>query len=211
MGRRAERLEETAEGIDGISTFPGDVSVADDVRAAIGAVIERHGGLDAVFHAAGIARRNEKLEETPEAQWRSDMAVNLDGAYHVCHFAIPPLRETRGAIVLVASQLSHVAAPGYASYATAKTGVLGLVRGLALDLGPSGVRVNALSPGVIDTDFAYVDRDFDAVRDQIATLIPLRRVGQVEDLTGAAVFLASDESSWMTGQSLVVDGGWTAQ
>ena len=129
MGRRAERLEETAEGIDGISTFPGDVSVADDVRAAIGAVIERHGGLDAVFHAAGIARRNEKLEETPEAQWRSDMAVNLDGAYHVCHFAIPPLRETRGAIVLVASQLSHVAAPGYASYAAAKTGVLGLVRG----------------------------------------------------------------------------------
>jgi len=113
--------------------------------------------------------------------------------------------------VLVASQLAHVGSAGYATYAATKGGVLGLTRALAVDLGPQGVRVNALSPGVVETDMAYVGRDFAAMRDQVAASLPLRRVGKPEDMTGPAVFLASDDASWMTGHSLVVDGGWTAQ
>jgi NAD(P)-dependent dehydrogenase (short-subunit alcohol dehydrogenase family) len=211
MGRRADRLEEAAAECDAISAEPGDVSVADDARRVVEAIVERHGGLDVLFHAAGVIRRNERLEETTDDEWNHDMGINVDGAFNVCRFAIPHLEQSRGAIVLVASQLAHVAAAGYATYAVGKGAVLALARSLAIDLGPRGVRVNALSPGIVDTDFAYVGRDFGAVRDQIAASLPLRRVGTAEDMVGPAVFLASDESGWMTGQSLVVDGGFTAQ
>jgi meso-butanediol dehydrogenase / (S,S)-butanediol dehydrogenase / diacetyl reductase len=211
MGRRADRLEEAAAESDAISAEPGDVSVADDARRVVEAIVERHGGLDVLFHAAGVIRRNERLEETTDDEWNHDMGINVGGAFNVCRFAIPHLEHSRGAIVLVASQLAHVAAAGYATYAVGKGAVLALARSLAIDLGPRGVRVNALSPGIVDTDFAYVGRDFGAVRDQIAASLPLRRVGTAEDMVGPAVFLASDESGWMTGQSLVVDGGFTAQ
>jgi NAD(P)-dependent dehydrogenase (short-subunit alcohol dehydrogenase family) len=211
VGRRADRLEEAAAESDAISAEPGDVSVADDARRVVEAIVERHGGLDVLFHAAGVIRRNERLEETTDDEWNHDMGINVGGAFNVCRFAIPHLEQSRGAIVLVASQLAHVAAAGYATYAVGKGAVLALARSLAIDLGPRGVRVNALSPGIVDTDFAYVGRDFGAVRDQIAASLPLRRVGTAEDMVGPAVFLASDESGWMTGQSLVVDGGFTAQ
>jgi NAD(P)-dependent dehydrogenase (short-subunit alcohol dehydrogenase family) len=211
MGRRADLLEEAAAGSESITAAPGDVSVANDARRVVEAVVVRHGGLDVLFHAAGVIRRNEQLEKTTDDEWNHDMGINVDGAFNVCRFAIPHLERSRGAIVLVASQLAHVAAPGYATYAVGKGAVLALARSLAIDLGPRGVRVNALSPGIVDTDFAYIGRDFDAVRDQIGASLPLRRVGTTEDMVGPAVFLASDESGWMTGQSLVVDGGSTAQ
>ncbi len=114
-------------------------------------------------------------------------------------------------IVLVASQLAHVGSPGYATYCATKGGVLAFMRALAVDLGPRGVRVNALTPGVVETEMAYVGRDFAAMRDRVAAGLPLRRVGRAEDMAGPAVFLASDDSAWMTGHSLVVDGGFTAQ
>ena len=210
-GRRREPLEETGSGIEAITAVTGDASVASDARRMVDAVVERHGGLDVLFHAAGVLRRNERLWETSEAEWNGDLAINLTGAYQACRFAIPRLRETGGTIVLVASQLAHISAPGYATYAATKGGVLGLMRSLAVDLGPEGMRVNALSPGVVETEMAYIGRDFAALRDQVAETIPLRRVGQPEDMAGPAVFLASDESGWMTGHSLVVDGGFTAQ
>jgi 3-oxoacyl-[acyl-carrier protein] reductase len=210
-GRREDALAETAEGSDAVWACCGDVSIADDARRMVAEVVERHGGLDVVFHAAGVLRRNERLEETDEAAWRFDVDVNLTGAYNVCRAAIPELRKTKGTLILVASQLAHISSPGYATYAATKTGVLGLVRSLALDLGPEGIRVNALSPGVIETDMAYIGRDFAAMRDTVAAGIPLRRVGTPEDMAGPAVFLASDDAAWMTGQSLVVDGGFTAQ
>ena len=210
-GRRARRLEETAAGNDAISVLAGDAGDPADAQAMIEAVVERHGGVDVLFHAAGTLRRNEVLVETTEEEWDADVATNLTSVFLLCRVAIPHLLESRGSIVLVASQLAHVGSPGYATYAATKGGVLAFVRALATDLGPAGVRVNALSPGIVDTEMAYVGRDFAAIREQIAAALPLRRVGTPEDMTGPAVFLASDESDWMTGQSLVVDGGWTAQ
>ena len=210
-GRRAEKLQETAAGAENVTIQAGDVGNAADARALVEAVVSRHGGLDVLFHGAGVLRRNEVLTETSEDEWRHDLDANLTSAFQLCRAAIPDLVEARGTIVLVASQLAHVGSAGYATYAATKGGVLGLTRALAVDLGPQGVRVNALSPGVVETDMAYVGRDFAAMRDQVAAGLPLRRVGTPEDMTGPAVFLASDEASWMTGHSLVVDGGWTAQ
>jgi NAD(P)-dependent dehydrogenase (short-subunit alcohol dehydrogenase family) len=137
--------------------------------------------------------------------------VNLTGTYHLCRFAIPHLRATRGTLILVGSQLAHISSRGYATYSATKHATLGLVRSLAIDLGPDGIRVNALSPGVTETDMAYIGRDFAAMRDQVAQTIPLRRVGTPEDMAGPAVFLASDDAAWITGHSLVVDGGFTVQ
>jgi NAD(P)-dependent dehydrogenase (short-subunit alcohol dehydrogenase family) len=210
-GRRPEPLEETAAGSENITTFPGDVASAHDAEAMVGAVVERHGGLDVVFHSASVLRRNERLEETDEETWRQDVEINLTGTYHICRFAIPPLRASRGTLILVASQLAHISSRGYATYSATKHGVLGLVRSLALDLGPDGVRVNAISPGVTETDMAYIGRDFAAMREDVAERIPLRRVGSPEDMAGPAAFLASDDAAWITGHSLVVDGGFTVQ
>jgi NAD(P)-dependent dehydrogenase (short-subunit alcohol dehydrogenase family) len=210
-GRRGDRLEETAAGVDAITVCPGDVCAEDDARRMIDAVVARHGRLDVVFHAAGVLRRNERLEETDLATWERDVAINLTGAYLVSRLSIPHLRASRGTLILVASQLAHISSRGYPTYSATKHGVLGLARSLALDLGPDGVRVNALSPGVTETDMAYVGRDFAAMRDQVAETIPLRRVGVPEDMTGPAVFLAGEDSAWMTGQALIVDGGFTAQ
>ena len=210
-GRRSERLDETASGFDSITTCPGDVSAEKDVQRMVDTVVERHGGLDVVFHAAGVLRRHEKLEETDLATWEHDVAINFTGTYLVSRLSIPHLRLSRGTLVLVASQLAHISSRGYPTYSATKHAVIGLVRSLALDLGPDGVRVNALSPGVTETDMAYIGRDFAAMRDQVAETIPLRRVGVPEDMAGPAVFLASEDSAWMTGQALIVDGGFTTQ
>lgn len=210
-GRREAALDEVAALAEGITTFAGDLTKPETARGLVQHTIDALGGVDVLFHGAGVLRRNENLGETTDAEWGNDIATNLTGAFHVVRAAIPALRVSRGVVILVASQLAHIAAPGYATYCATKGGILSLTRALALDLGPEGVRVNALSPGVVETEMAYIGRDFAAIRDQVESTIPLRRVGQPEDMAGPAVFLASDDSRWMTGQSLVIDGGYTAQ
>jgi NAD(P)-dependent dehydrogenase (short-subunit alcohol dehydrogenase family) len=210
-GRRGNLLEDVAAEHPAVVPHAADLSDADAACGLVERAAAELGGIDVLFHAAGVLRRNERLAETTDEEWEHDLAVNLTGAFHVVRPAIPHLVEAGGSLILVASQLAHIAVPGYATYCAAKGGVLAMMRALAVDLGPSGVRVNALSPGVVETDMAYVGRDFAAMRDQVAAGIPLRRVGQPEDMTGPALFLACDDSAWMTGHSLVVDGGFTAQ
>ncbi len=210
-GRRREPLDDVAALHESIDAIAGDVGDPATARELVGHTVASLGGVDVLFHGAGVLRRNERVSETTDDEWARDVATNLTGAFNVVRAAIPELKKTRGVVILVASQLAHVAAPGYATYCATKGGVLALTRALALDLAPDGVRVNALSPGVVETDMAYVGRDFAAARDQVEATIPLGRVGQPDDMTGPAVLLASDDSNWMTGQSLVVDGGYTAQ
>ena len=166
------------------------------------------------FHTAVCTvRRKEDPRETTDDQWAHMLQVNLDASFRLARACLRVMAPRRsGSIVLVGSQLAHVAAPGYASYCASKGGTEALVRALAVDFGPSGIRVNSLTPGVVHTPLAYVDRpDFEDLIEATAARIPLRRIGQPEDMTGPAVFLLSDDSSWMTGQSLVVDGGYTIQ
>lgn len=187
----------------------GQVAAADECVAA---ALSAFGRLDGVVHSAGIIRRQEDLRDTTDEQWARMMNVNLDASFRLARACLRAMVPHGGSIVLIGSQLAQVAAPGYASYCASKGAVESLVRALAVDFGPSGVRVNALAPGVVATPLAYVDRpDFDGQVDAIAARLPLRRIGQPDDMTGPAVFLLSDDSAWMTGQSLVVDGGYTAQ
>ena len=212
-GRNEDRLDELCRESASVTAFPADLAIAGAADACVAAAVSSYGQLDGMLHAAGIVRRQEDMRETTDDQWARMMTVNLDASFWLARACLRVMAPRRsGSIVLVGSQLAHVAAPGYASYCASKGGTEALVRALAVDFGPSGIRVNSLTPGVVQTPLAYVDRpDFDDQVEAIAARIPLRRIGQPEDMAGPAVFLLSDESSWMTGQSLVVDGGYTIQ
>jgi 3-oxoacyl-[acyl-carrier protein] reductase len=212
-GRDEARLAELCQQAGSIAAHPADLAVPATAGECVAAAIDKFGQLDGLLHAAGIVRRKEDLRDTTDEQWARMIGINLDASFRLAGACLRVMEPRKtGSIVLVGSQLAHVAAPGYASYCASKGGVEALVRALAVDAGPSGIRVNSLTPGVVRTPLAYVDRpDFDDQAEAIAARIPLRRIGQPEDMTGPAVFLLSDDSSWMTGQSLVVDGGFTIQ
>src|SRR6516162_4480737 len=212
-GRDEARLAELAQEYTSIAVHPADLTEADAADGCAAVAVGRFGRLDGLAHAAGIVRRGEDIRNTTDQQWSLMRNINLDATFRLARACLREMVPQRsGSVVLVGSQLAQVGAPGYASYCAVKGGVEALVRALAVDFGPSGIRVNSLTPGLVQTPLAYVDRpDFDDQIETIAGRLPLRRIGQPGDMAGPAVFLLSDDSAWMTGQSLVVDGGYTAQ
>jgi NAD(P)-dependent dehydrogenase (short-subunit alcohol dehydrogenase family) len=215
VGRDEERLAATvAHAPDLITPCIADLTEAGAGEACVRAALDAHGGrLDGLVHAAGTVLRNEDPAATTDETFDRIIDENLGAAFRLVRAALPALAEAGdAAIVLCGSQLAHIGIAGYASYSAAKGGVTALSRALAVQVGPQGVRVNVLAPGVVKTPMAYVDReDFDEREATIAGMHPLRRIGQPEDMAGPAVFLLSADSAWMTGQVLHVDGGWTAQ
>jgi len=212
-GRDEARLAELAREYSSIAVRPADLTDAAAADGCAAAAVGRFGRLDGLVHSAGIVRRGEDIRNTTDEQWALMRDINLDATFRLARACLREMvPQHSGSVVLVGSQLAHVGAPGYASYCAVKGGVEALVRALAIDFGPSGIRVNSLTPGLVQTPLAYVDRpDFDDRIEAAAAGLPLRRIGQPEDMTGPAVFLLSDDSAWMTGQSLVVDGGYTIQ
>jgi NAD(P)-dependent dehydrogenase (short-subunit alcohol dehydrogenase family) len=212
-GRDEARLAELSGEHEAIAIHTADLAAKGSADACVGIAVSLFGRLDGVVHAAGIVRRGEDIRETADDEWSMMRDVNLDAAFRISRACLRQMvPQGSGSLVLISSQLAHVAAPGYVSYCTAKGGVEALVRALAVDFGPAGIRVNALAPGVVHTPLSYVDRpDFDDQIEAIAARLPLRRIGQPADMAGPAVFLLSDDSAWMTGQSLIVDGGYTIQ
>jgi NAD(P)-dependent dehydrogenase (short-subunit alcohol dehydrogenase family) len=211
-GRDTERLAELAASSELISSYAADLTDPAAADECVAAALRAFGRIDGLVHSAGIVRRQEDIRETTDEEWSAMMAANLDSAFRLVRACLREVGPGGASIVLVGSQLAHVGSPGYASYCASKGGVEALVRALAVDFGPAGVRVNSLTPGVVATPLAYVDRpNFDDQVDAIAARIPLRRIGQPGDLAGPAAFLLSDDSAWMTGQSLIIDGGFTIQ
>jgi NAD(P)-dependent dehydrogenase (short-subunit alcohol dehydrogenase family) len=195
------------------------VDVADD--AAVQGLFERtlahYGRLDVLVSNAGIGGRS--LGDGPihlctPAAWDQVMAVNLRGTFLACKYALPHLFERGGSIVTVASVLGLVGTQGLFdthAYATSKAGIIGLTRTIAAHYARQRVRANTIAPGLIDTRMAARTKADPAVAEQVAFWQPLGVVGQPLDVAAAAVFLASDESAFITGAVLPVDGGWTAQ
>lgn len=214
-GRREEALRELAgESTSGaIHVHVADLTARGAPEAAIDAAVSGVGRLDGVVHAAGTVRRGEDIRTTGDEELRAFLDENLGVTLRVARAALAAMTAASGgSLVLVGSQLAHIGAAGYPAYTAAKGGVTALSRALAVDAGPSGVRVNVLAPGVVRTPLAYVNRpDFDDQVEEIAARHPLRRIGTPEDMGGPAVFLLSEDSAWMTGQTLIVDGGYTAQ
>jgi len=188
-----------------------DVTSEQQAVDLVGAVVERWGRVDILFNAAG-ARAVFPSETLEPAQWRSVLAVNLTGSF-LCSQAVYPVMQAAGygKIIMVGSVQAHAGAPFRAAYVASKTGLVGLTRALGVEWARAGINVNLLSPGYFATDIVL--RQIEIGQLDLAAIerrTPLGRIGQMEDLTGPAVFLASNESDFMCGQTLIIDGGWLA-
>ncbi|MDS0284583.1 SDR family oxidoreductase [Haloarcula onubensis] len=185
-----------------------DVSVVDDIAEAVATATETFGGLDVMVNNAGVFRANQPIESVEPEDYDWLMDINLRGVYFGSKLAAEAMRGNGGSVVNLSSIAGLVGYPGASAYCASKGGITNLTRALALELGPEGVRVNAINPGVIETAMTTEDTH---VAGEMDEQIPLRRDGQPEDVADAALFLASDESAYVTGHNLVVDGGYTAQ
>lgn len=215
VGRRADRIEALAASCPGVVAFPGDV--ADDAACArmVDAALDRFGRLDILINNAGLSDAPVRAEEEDPARFRAVIEVNLNACFVLSALAARPmLAAGRGSIINIASVHGQVGSSpnNQLAYVASKHGLVGLTRDLGLQWAKGGVRVNALSPGYFETELtAPMFQGDESGLGWITRNTPMRRAGQVPELDGALLFLASDASSYMTGQTLVIDGGWTAR
>lgn len=190
-----------------------DISTAAGAAIAINESVRLGGRLDLLVNCAGrqIIKRLEEL--TPE-DWDTVLDVNLKGAYLCSRAAMPHLAETHGAIVNICSVHARGTVEGFTSYAASKAGIVGLTRAMAIECAPKGVRVNALSPGTIDTpllqDYFNSRPDPALARTDFLKFHPIGRFGTPRDIAEAVAFLGSSQAGFITGTEIVVDGGMTA-
>jgi NAD(P)-dependent dehydrogenase (short-subunit alcohol dehydrogenase family) len=215
-GRSRETCEATAKEIAdatgrSVRAFEADVTSADAVATLAADVTAACGAIDILVNNAGTNIRGS-IDKLSEQDWDTVVDTNLKGPF-LCSRAIGPQMVARGwgRVINLASIMSVVALPGRAPYASSKAGVLGLTRVLALEWAGTGVTCNAICPGPFATDMNRQLLNDPVAYQQFVNQIPLGRWGELDELAGAAVFLASDASSFVTGTSLFVDGGWTAR
>ena len=216
-GRRLPPLKAVAAETGGLAVA-GDAASGEHVRGAIAAAESRFGGLDVLVANAG-GEGGGAAGEVEDAVWEAGLRTNLTSAFVCAREALPALTARRGSIVVVSSIAALAAGPAMSGYATAKTALLGLVRSLAVDYGPSGVRVNAVCPGWVRTPMA--DAEMDALgaargldRERAYALasrdVPLRRPAEPGEVAAVCAFLASTDASYVSGSVVVVDGGTSA-
>lgn len=204
----SEPTDELARGEHGVAAKFVETDVSDPraVDAMIKAAVDAFDGIDVLVNNAGIYVPGTSQEITLE-EWERVRSVNLDGAFYAARAAVPHLRQSTGSLLNVASVHAFQGGGG-PPYATAKAGLVNLTRDLAVELGPDGVTVNAICPGFVETAIQdyLTEADIDAAREQ--TLMP--RFGTPADVGALAVFLASDEASFIHGEAIAIDGGWSA-
>jgi NAD(P)-dependent dehydrogenase (short-subunit alcohol dehydrogenase family) len=212
--RRKEQVDKTAGEIEarGRKTLrqPSDVSDRGTLETLLAAVLERFGKVDILVNCAGTIKRTPTLD-MPEVEWTNILNTNLTGTLRACQvFGRHMLERGYGRIVNIASLNSFVALSEVAAYAASKAGVASLTRSLAVEWSKKGVTVNAVAPGVFRTDLNAQLLDSTPRGQELLMRTPMGRFGKTEELIGATVYLASDAASFVTGQILVVDGGFLA-
>ena len=211
VARRVAELDRVQDAIraSGGSAEARALDITD--LAAMAAVVAAHGPFDVMVNSAGLARHSPALDTTPE-DYDAAMALNLRAAYFLTREVARGLIAARkpGSLINVSSQMGHVGGPDRAVYSANKHALEGMTKSMALEWAPHGIRVNTLCPTFIRTPLAEQTLKDPARRAWILSKIKLGRVGEIEDLMGPVVFLASDASAMMTGTHLIVDGGWTA-
>ena len=195
----------------------GDVSVSADVRRALQVAKDTFGGLDILYNNAGIgysATRRFGIEMSDivsctEDDWRRILDINLGGVFLFCKYGVPMLIERGGGVILNTASIAALrGAPDAHAYTATKGAIVALTRAIAVTYGPSGVRANAICPGVIDTEMIHETLiKPDEIRAALARKTPLGRIGTAEDIAEVALFLVSDASRFVTGEAFAVDGG----
>jgi 3-oxoacyl-[acyl-carrier protein] reductase len=213
---RAE--DDTVDTVDAIRAAGGtaigldcDVSVAEQVDTAVNAAVEHLGGLDILVNNAGITRDNLLFKMT-EDDWDAVLGVHLRGAFLCSKAAQAHMTATRWGKIVNLSSTSALGNRGQANYSAAKAGIQGFTRTLAIELGPFNINVNAIAPGFVasamtDATAERMGIAVDQFRDTVAAATPLRRIGVPDDIANVVAFLVSDDASYVTGQTLYVDGG----
>lgn len=190
-----------------------DVSKEADIKQAVAAGVEKFGKLDILYANAGALwkDRDRSVIETTEENWDTVQAINLKGAFFLTKHGIPVLQKNGGGSIILIGSISALAGFELAqdSYTCAKGALISLTKSLAVQFGPDNIRTNIIHPGMIDTPLQapYLD---DSAKQRIAGCIPVRRIGVARDIANAALYFASDESSFCNGAELVVDGGFYA-
>src|SRR5581483_5684668 len=211
VDRDAEPAAETVSAIAAAggtaSAFQADVSVAAQVEAAVAAAVERYGRIDVLCCNAGIFPA-ATLDRMTEAEWDRVLTVNLKSVFLAVRACLPRMREQRSGRIVITSSITgpRVAIPGLTHYAASKAGINGFIRAAALELAPHGITINGVEPGSVRTPgFMSLNNEADA--EATAQAIPLKKLAEPEDIGYAMLFLASDEARYITGQTIVVDGG----
>jgi NAD(P)-dependent dehydrogenase (short-subunit alcohol dehydrogenase family) len=213
-GRRQEQVDETATEIERLGRHTlrlySDVRNRASLEELLAASLQRFGKVDILINCAGIIKRMPTLT-MPEAEWADILNTNLTGTLRACQiFGKHMLERGYGRIVNIASLNSFVALTEVAAYAASKSGVVSLTRSLAVEWSKKGVAVNAIAPGVFRTALNADLLDNTARGQELLMRTPMGRFGRAEDLVGAAVYLSSDAASFVTGETLVIDGGFLA-
>jgi NAD(P)-dependent dehydrogenase (short-subunit alcohol dehydrogenase family) len=215
----SRNLEESQRVADAIATETGrqtqamrvDVTVREDVERMVELTVSTFGRIDILVNNAGINIR-KPLQELTDDEWGRILEINLTGPMLCSRAAGKVMIEQRsGSIINLSSILGYVSIPMRAAYSASKAGIIGLTRTLALEWAPYNVRVNALCPGPFETPMNQVIFQNEEIAQYFKSRIPLGRLAQTKELAGPIIFLASDASSFVTGTTLLVDGGWTAQ
>jgi 3-oxoacyl-[acyl-carrier protein] reductase len=192
------------------TAFQADITAADQAQSLVDRVVERMGGIDILINNAGITIGGQSVVDMPLEDWHKVVDVNLHSVLYMSKAALPYMRKRQdGAVVNIASNVVNTLPGGAAAYATTKAGVVALTKVLSKEEAQHGIRVNAISPGIIHAGMGVgaLNRRTPEVREQFLNTIPMRRSGGTEEVAAAVVFLVSSSASYVTGQHMSVNGG----
>jgi len=205
--KNGEATVEIIKSGKGDATFvKADISNWDAAKSLIEKVVEIYGTIDILINNAGITR-DMLMRDMKESDWDSVLNINLKGAFNCCKFATPYMVEQKYGKIVNLSSRAHLGNPGQANYSASKAGIIGLTRSMALEFGKYNINVNAIAPGMINTEGVKGLAKYEMVVERALKITPLKRIGEPEDVANLAHFLVSDYSSYITGEIIHITGG----